>query len=78
MNKTECKIERLSNLTIGFFLLIFGLMFTLIGIMIVPVIGLFVAIPVLIVAGVFLAAPHSRACAVIAQKTRGALSNQNR
>jgi hypothetical protein len=75
MNKTECKLERVSNITIGFFLLIIGVMFTLIGIMIVPVIGLLVAIPVLIVAGVFLASPRSRACAIIAQKTRGALNN---
>ncbi len=75
MNKTECKFERVSNLTIGFFLLIIGLIFTITGIMIVPVIGLVVAIPVLIIAGVFLAAPRSRACAIIAQKTRGALNN---
>ena len=75
MNKTECKIERVSNVTVGFFLSIIGLMFTLIGIMIVPVIGLFVAIPVLIIAGVFLASPRSKACAIIAQKTRGAINN---
>ena len=75
MNKTECKIERISNVTLGFFLLIIGLMFTLIGIMIVPVIGLFVAIPVLIIAGVFLASPRSKACAMIAQRTRGAINN---
>ena len=75
MNKTECKLERVSNVTLGFFLLIIGLMFTLIGIMIVPVIGLFVAIPVLIIAGVFLASPRSKACAIIVQKTRGAINN---
>jgi len=75
MNKTECKLERISNVTLGFFLLIIGLMFTLIGIMIVPVIGLFVAIPVLIIAGVFLASPRSKACAMIAQRTRGAINN---
>lgn len=75
MNKTECKLERVSNVTLGFFLLIIGLMFTLIGIMIVPVIGLFVAIPVLIIAGIFLASPRSKACAIIAGKTRSAINN---
>jgi hypothetical protein len=29
MNRTECKLERVSNVTLGFFLLIIGLMFTL-------------------------------------------------
>ena len=75
MNKTECKLERISNVTLGFFLLIIGLMFTLIGIMIIPVIGLLVAIPVLIVAGIFLASPRSKACAIIAGKTRGVINN---
>ncbi len=75
MNKTDCKFERVSNVTIGFFLLIIGAMFTLISIMIIPVIGLLVAIPVLIISGIFLAAPRSKACALIAQKTRGALNN---
>jgi len=76
MNKTECKLERVSNVTLGFFLLIIGLMFTLIGIMIVPVIGLFVAIPVLIISGIFLASPRSKACAMIAQRTRGAINTK--
>jgi hypothetical protein len=75
MNKTECKLERVSNVMVGFFLLIIGAMFALIGIMIIPVIGLLIAIPVLIVAGIFLASPRSKACAIIAQKTRGALNN---
>jgi hypothetical protein len=75
MNRTECKLERVSNVTLGFFLLIIGLMFTLVGIMIVPVIGLLVAIPVLIIAGIFLASPRSEACAILARKTRGAINN---
>ena len=75
MNTNDCKLERVSNVTIGFLLLIFGGLFTLIGITVLPVIGLMIAIPVLIVAGVFLAAPRSKACAIIAQKTRGVLNN---
>ena len=75
MNKTDCKIERVSNVTVGFFLLIIGLLFTLIGIIVIPVIGLLIAIPVLIIGGIFLASPRSKACSIIAQKTRGALNN---
>jgi hypothetical protein len=45
------------------------------GITVLPVIGLLIAAPVLVLAAVFLAAPRSKACSIIAQKTRGALNN---
>ena len=77
MNKTDCKLEPVSNIMIGSILMVIGLMFTLIGIMIIPVIGLFIAFPVLVISVVYLASPRSEACAVIAQKTRGALSKKN-
>jgi hypothetical protein len=51
-----------------------GLLFTLTGITVLPVIGLMIAVPVLVLAVVFLAAPRSKACAIIAQKTRGAVN----
>ena len=75
MNRTDCKIERVSNVTIGFLLLLIGVFFTLIGIMIIPVIGLLMAIPVLLIALIFLASPRSRACSIIVEKTRGAINN---
>ena len=75
MNKTECRLERVSNVTVGFVLLLLGLLLTFAGIAIIPVIGLFLAVPVLIIAGIFLASPRSKACSIIAQKTRGALNN---
>jgi hypothetical protein len=75
MNKTDCKFERVSNVTIGFFLLVIGALFTLIGIMIIPFIGLLIGIPVLVIAVVFLASPRSKACSLIVQKTRGAINN---
>jgi hypothetical protein len=74
MNKTECRLERVSNVTVGFVLLLLGLLLTFAGIAIIPVIGLFLAVPVLIIAGIFLASPRSKACSIIAQKTRGALN----
>ncbi len=75
MNKTDCKYERVSNVTIGFLLLIIGGFFTLIGIMIIPFIGLLIAIPVLVIAVVFLASPRSKTCSLILQKARGAINN---
>ena len=75
MNRTDCKLERVSNITIGFLLMSFGLLFVLTGITVLPVIGLLIAVPVLIIAGIFLASPRSRACAIIAQKTRGAINS---
>jgi hypothetical protein len=75
MNKTDCKFERVSNVTIGFFLLIIGLFFTLIGIMIIPVLGLLIAIPPLLISVIFLASPRSKACSIILRKARGTINN---
>ena len=75
MSKTDCKFEPVSNITIGILLMIVGLMFTLVGIVIIPVVGLLIAVPVLLIAGVFLASPRSKACAIIAEKTRAAVKN---
>jgi hypothetical protein len=75
MNRNDCKLERVSNATVGLILLGVGLLFTLTGITVLPVIGLLIAVPVLVLAVVFLAAPRSKACAIIVQKTRGTLNN---
>ena len=75
MNKTDCKLERVSNVTVGLLLLIVGVFFTLIGIMIIPVIGLLIAISVLLTAVIFLASPRSRACSLIVQKARGTIND---
>ena len=75
MNNTDCKFERVSNVTIGFLLLIIGVFFTLIGIMIIPFIGLLIAIPLLLIAVIFLASPRSKACSIIVEKTRGAINS---
>ena len=75
MNKNECKLERVSNVTIGLILLLLGGLFLLSGITVLPVFGLLIAVPVLIIAGVFLAAPRSKACSLIAQRARGTFSN---
>jgi hypothetical protein len=68
MNQTDCKLEPVSNRTIGLILMLIGLMFTFMGIAIIPVVGLVFAFPVLILSVIFLASPRSEACAVIAKK----------
>ena len=75
MNRTDCKLERVSDVTVGLILMGVGLLLALTGITVLPVIGLLIAVPVLVLAVVFLAAPRSKACTIIAQKTRGALNN---
>ena len=75
MNRLSCYFERISDFTIGLFLLFLGLALTLISFTIVPVIGLFIAIPVLVLAIAFLGAKRSRECALVAQRTKNILSS---
>jgi hypothetical protein len=74
MNKNECRLERVSNFTVGLILLIAGLLIALSGVTVLPIVGLFIAAPVLIIAGIFLASPRSNACSVLAQKTRSIIN----
>jgi hypothetical protein len=75
MNKNECRMERVSNVTVGFVLLFVGLLFAITGITVLPVIGFLIAAPVLVLAGIFLVSPRSKACSIIAQKTRRVINN---
>jgi uncharacterized membrane protein len=64
MNALNCGLEKPLNIVVGSLLFLVGLGFTLIGIMILPVVGLFVAVPVLAIALFFLFAPKSKECRV--------------
>jgi hypothetical protein len=64
LSALNCGLEKPLNIVIGALLFLVGLGFTLIGIMILPVVGLFVAIPVLAVSIFFFAAPKSKECQV--------------
>ena len=75
MNKNDCRLERVSNVTIGLILMVVGLFFAGTGVTVLPVIGLLIAVPVLVLAGIFLVAPRSKACSIIAKKTRGVINN---
>ena len=48
MNRTDFKLESVSNVTVGLILMGVGLLFTLTGITVLPVIGLIIAVPVLV------------------------------
>lgn len=62
MKAFECFGEKLSALIIGIILLITGILFTVLGFTILPVIGFIVAVPVLIGSIPFLRSAFKRAC----------------
>ena len=71
MDRTDCLRDKLSSRTVGFIILGFSLIIAFAGFLIVPVLGVFFALPLLILAGVFIAAPESKVCRLITGK-RGA------
>jgi hypothetical protein len=75
MNRISCYFERASDFAVGLFLLFTGLALTLVSFTIIPVLGLFIAIPVLVLAIAFLAAKRSKECALIAQRTKKIFSS---
>ncbi len=68
MNQDTCRMQSLSNRTIGIFILIVSLPLGFIGGLIVPIFGFFFVTPLLVLAGVFIFAPHSSACRLIMGK----------
>ena len=72
MKSLDCKLERVSNSMVGLILLFVGLVFTLMGITVIPIIGLFFAPAAFVLGVIFLLAPRSKACALITHKVRGA------
>ena len=65
MNQTNCEKERISSRTLGLILLPVGLLLIVAGVLLVPVLGVFFAIPILILSGLLLAAPQSKVCKLI-------------
>jgi hypothetical protein len=68
MNKTDCVNEKWSSRTIGFIVLPLALVLGALGALILPVVGLFFAIPLFILSFVFIAAPDSKVCRLILRK----------
>ena len=65
MDKLSCAADKLSLRTLGFILLPFVLFFTFVANVVIPVFGFFLAIPLFIFVGVFLAAPKSKTCRLL-------------
>ena len=74
MNRISCYFERISDFAVGLFLLFIGLILTVISFTIIPIIGLFIAIPVLVLAVAFLGAKKSKECALIADRAKNIIS----
>jgi len=71
MSTLDCKLERVSNAMVGAILVFIGLVFTLLGITVIPIVGLVFALAAFVMGAVFLLAPRSKACALLIQKVRG-------
>lgn len=65
MNQIKCAAEKLSLRTLGLILLPFVLFFTVVANMMLPFLGLFLAIPLFILTGVLIAAPRSKTCQLL-------------
>ena len=70
MNKTDCDREKISSRTIGFIILPIALLLALASFALVPVIGLIFALPIFILAIVFIAAPESKVCKLLTGKAQ--------
>jgi hypothetical protein len=70
MDNKTCMLERFSNFTIGIILLLLSVAFAIISFVLLPVIGLFIAIPVMALGIAFLGAGRSQACRLITDRTR--------
>ena len=68
MNKKDCVSEKWSSRTIGLIILPLALALGFLGFLILPVVGLFFAVPLFILSLVFLAAPESKVCRLILRK----------
>ncbi len=62
MRKNDCLFERASHVAIGLILLLFAAGLSLIGITVLPVLGVIAALPVVFLAALFFNAPRSREC----------------
>lgn len=69
MNRTDCINEGISSRTIGLIIIPLALLLGFIGFMIVPVLGAVFVLPLLILAGIFIFAPHSRVCQLILKRS---------
>ncbi|MCG6908959.1 MAG: hypothetical protein LJE94_02410 [Deltaproteobacteria bacterium] len=70
MKKIDCLSEKLSARTLGFFLLPFTFVLAFIGGIVLPVIGFFFALPLLVMSGALIFAPESKACRLLTETAK--------
>lgn len=74
MDRNSCTLERVSNFIVGIVLLIVGIIFGITSFALLPVVGLLIAVPVLVLAVIFLSARRSKACALISERAKKIVS----
>ncbi len=62
MRKSDCLFERASHVAVGLILLLFAAGLGLIGVTVLPLLGLIAALPVVFLAALFFKAPRSQEC----------------
>ncbi len=65
MNKTECQNERLSTKTVGMLVIVASVLLLTIGLLLLPIVGFFFAIPLLILGIGLVAVPESKTCRLV-------------
>jgi hypothetical protein len=64
MNRIDCLFERASSIGIAIALLFMAMGLVVIGVTVLPVLGLFLSIPLFMAASAFLFAPRSKECTI--------------
>lgn len=65
MDKLKCAAEKTTLKTLGFILMPFVLFFVVVANIVLPVVGLFFALPLIILNILFIRAPKSKTCELI-------------
>lgn len=65
MNRQDCVSEKWSSRTIGLIILPLAMALGFLGFLILPVVGLFFAVPLFILSYMFIAKPESDVCRLI-------------
>ena len=70
MDRKSCTYERISDFSIGLILLFVGLVFTFMSFVLLPIVGLVIAVPIIVLSVAFLGARRSKACALLSERTK--------
>jgi len=68
MDRNECVKEKISSRVMGVVILPFGLILAFASFFFLPIFGLIFALPILLFAGLLIAAPESKVCKLLTGK----------